>query len=378
MRSKRAQAAWQRVRVAPRHRRRVLARLDHAAFDGAAPVVVARRARLDQRIDLAQPLEVDRQAIGEQRIEHESQQVPGTRRRGRRYRIGPAGRRRRLAARADDEHTVGAEVHGGTQRRELAHRAVAVELSIQLDRREDERNRRARHQHVEVDRTAHARPPHAVPVVDGRHGVEERNGPAGRIAGRRDGECVDRPAWRWTPGSARPGWSVAAVRAAGPCRAGTGAAAAASRRRASERIQCRPLRSTWPGSVRTTWSTEKFDHTWSSTATASRKLLARAASAAAFSAPADVPTSTSNGQGDVLRQPFGDRLEHAHLVRAPRPAPGQNQSLAIFEEDVVGCGVGLRHESSSLTLSRTGFSMACPHRPTVHPAAIGLSSESPC
>ena len=74
--------------------------------------------------------------------------------------------------------------------------------------------------------------------------------------------------------------------------------------------------------------------------------------------------------GHVFRQPFGDRLEDAHLVRAPRPTAGKNQSLAIFEEDVVGGGVGLRHESSSLTLSRTRFSMTRPHRPP--PTAIGL------
>ena len=62
-----------------------------------------------------------------------------------------------------------------------------------------------------------------------------------------------------------------------------------------EIAQCRPACSTVPASERTTCSTRNPDQVCSSCPTASSKRLARAASAAALRAPAEVPTSTSNG-----------------------------------------------------------------------------------
>jgi hypothetical protein len=61
--------------------------------------------------------------------------------------------------------------------------------------------------------------------------------------------------------------------------------------------QLRLAPSTVSGSARTTCSSRKPSHTRTSSATASLMQCARAASAAAFSAPAEVPTSTSNGHG---------------------------------------------------------------------------------
>ena len=45
-----------------------------------------------------------------------------------------------------------AEVHRGTERRELAHGTVAEVVAVDLGRRKDERDGRAGHQHVDVDR----------------------------------------------------------------------------------------------------------------------------------------------------------------------------------------------------------------------------------
>jgi hypothetical protein len=65
----------------------------------------------------------------------------------------------------------------------------------------------------------------------------------------------------------------------------------------SDSSQCRPERSMVSESVRTTWSTEKLAQTSSRERTPSRNDGARAASAVAFKAPAEAPTSTSNGHG---------------------------------------------------------------------------------
>jgi hypothetical protein len=60
--------------------------------------------------------------------------------------------------------------------------------------------------------------------------------------------------------------------------------------------QCRPVRRTVPASARTTCPTWKSAQARPTIATASARLSARAASPAALMAPADVPTSTRNGQ----------------------------------------------------------------------------------
>ena len=81
----------------------------------------------EDRVDLPQSLDVDRQSVGEQRVEHEAEQVTGAGR--------PAGRgvgraRRDIGARANHQQAIRAQVHRGAQRRELAHGTVAVIVTV--------------------------------------------------------------------------------------------------------------------------------------------------------------------------------------------------------------------------------------------------------
>jgi hypothetical protein len=100
-------------------------------------------------------------------------------------------------------------------------------------------------------------------------------------------------------------------------------------------IQCNPARAMVAGSARTTCSTLKFDHTLSSAETASPMRLALAARAAAFRAPADVPTSTSNGQGAWAgsQSAMARSTPTWYAARAPPPA---KTKATVLEEDVVG------------------------------------------
>jgi hypothetical protein len=78
------------------------------------------------------------------------------------------------ASGADDEDSLGAQVHRGRDRRRLAHRAVAAVLAaavdVERDRREHERDRRRREQVRHPDLGAHREPLRARP----RHDVLER------------------------------------------------------------------------------------------------------------------------------------------------------------------------------------------------------------
>ena len=91
---------------------------------------------------------------------------------------------------------------------------------------------------------------------------------------------------------------------------------------ATDSIQCRPARSIVAGSARTTCSTRNCDQTSSSTFTADLKFSARAASAAAFSAPAEVPTRTSNGHGASggNHSAIAPSTPTWYAARAPPPA----------------------------------------------------------
>ena len=198
--------------------------------------------------------------------------------------------------------------------------------------REDERDRRARHQHVEVDRAPDAR--------RGARGcqssmssvaVEERHGLPGRVARRRDGQRVQPAGGDLLRDAVRAGSSRASRSRSGDVsnseRGGWQQPAGRDAATASSAARTRSIVSeSGPDDL---LDVEVGPDLLERSARASRNECARAPSAAAFSAPADVPTSTSNGHGASARQPFGDRLQHADLVRAARPAARQDQGVAV-------------------------------------------------
>ena len=104
----------------------------------------------------------------------------------------------------------------------------------------------------------------------------------------------------------------------------------------SDSIQCRPERNVVQTSVRMTCSMLKFDQTSSRDWTPSRKHFACAANAVGIERPGRRANQYFEWARRIRGQPFRHRFQHAGLVGPASAATGQDQSVAIVEEDVIG------------------------------------------
>ena len=152
--------------------------------------VCARRFRVQQRqgaIDALRTLDVDRECV-EKDVR---QRMAGDLRQARVVVTDHLAAWRLVhAARADHENAFGPKVHGGRDRRRLAHRAVAEPLvmpaALELHRREDERNRRRRHQVLPADRARHRHTLRAQPGLERPGRLAEGDMVAAAVGRRRD------------------------------------------------------------------------------------------------------------------------------------------------------------------------------------------------
>jgi len=326
------QAARHLVHVAAGDGSRVVTGLDHQHLDRPAARVPTHPIGRQQVVDLAQALQVDRQAVREQRVEHETEQVP---RAGPDVRRAVRGARRRLGARADHQHPVGAQVHRRAQRCELPHRTVAVVLPIHACGRKHEGDRRARHQHVEVDGTAHAGTTCALPLARSRSRVKECDGLAGGVAGRGDRQGLDRPGrealrdalQRDRPGEQFPQGARVEQRTRRRQQP-------AARQHRQEPVQARPqhrarIRAHHLVEVEIRPHALQHRH-------ARRKAVAAGSQCRRIERARGGSHQDVERARRVVRQPLADRPQHADLVGGTRATAGENQTGPAFEEEIVG------------------------------------------
>ena len=108
-------------------------------------------------------------------------------------RLDALGLRCELAADAHYQHFLGAEVQSRADRRDLAHRAVAEILAVDVHRRKNERQR-ARCEHMlEPDRRRDSDAPRALPAFHARTSLIERDRLSRAVARARDAESGEVP-----------------------------------------------------------------------------------------------------------------------------------------------------------------------------------------
>ena len=290
------------------------------------------------RVDLPQPLEVDREPVGEHGIEHEPEQVPGTRRH---VHCAVRSRRRRIRPRADDQQPVCPEVHGRTEGRELPHRSVAVVVAVH--RPAGKMNGIAA---LAISTSTsifapHAGPAHARPLLRGRRRLEERHCAPGRVTGRRDGERLDAPCLDiCSDALERDGAQQQVPQRRGVEQRARGRQQPAAGRNGQHPVQARAQhrRRIGPDHLLDAESCpDVLEHLHRGP-----EMLRPCGERGGVQRSGGSPHQHFERARRVRRHPVGDRTEYADLVRGPGAAASQNQSLAILEEAIVGPGIGVR------------------------------------
>ena len=143
------------------------------------------RDHLDGAVDALQPFQVHLQAVQEDAVQRVARDLR-ERRMG--LDLDALHLLLQLAPHADHEQAVGPQVQRGADRRDLAHRAVAEVLAVDVHRREDERQRAGGEQVIERDRHRHADAPRALPRLHPRRALIKTHRLARGVARAGDAE----------------------------------------------------------------------------------------------------------------------------------------------------------------------------------------------